>query len=227
MVAEELADAGFETVTAYSGSEALAKLSSLSVDAILTDVRMPGGDGFNLLKEIKSRNPEKPVVIFMTGYSDVSEADAYHEGAEAIFSKPIDYDALITTLRRLTAPIHERLGRRHDRFSVAADVSIEFQGVAEAKTARLLNIGRGGCFIALENTPPEVGTELRLKITFQNQNFSPIEGYALCRWRREESQGTEPPGAGLEFMQLTDESISNLVGLLKQHETKSFIPAKF
>jgi len=58
---------GYETSVAYSGNEAIEKLSSIKPDLILLDIVMPGLDGISLLKKIRAANSafkETPVIIF-------------------------------------------------------------------------------------------------------------------------------------------------------------------
>ena len=72
-------------------------------DAIITDVRMPGMDGFELLKEIHKIYPELPVII-MTAHSDMDSAmSAYDSGAFEYLPKPFDINEAIDLARRASA----------------------------------------------------------------------------------------------------------------------------
>src|SRR3712207_892544 len=75
-----LEDAGYETLVAHSGHEALELLSKRPVDAVVSDIRMPSGSGIELLDSIKATMPGKPVVLFMTAHSDITVEEAYHKG---------------------------------------------------------------------------------------------------------------------------------------------------
>ena len=55
---------------------------------VVSDIRMPGGDGSELLVSIKKFNPLTPRVIFITGYADLPLEEAYQQGTEAIILKP-------------------------------------------------------------------------------------------------------------------------------------------
>ncbi len=57
-----------ESETAVDGEDALVKLSQKRFDVVLTDIKMPRLDGYNLLKKVKEKHPETAVVV-MTGYS--------------------------------------------------------------------------------------------------------------------------------------------------------------
>jgi CheY-like chemotaxis protein len=69
----------------------------------VTDIRMPGGDGIELLRKIKAANREFPVVV-MSAYSDVSRNEAIELGADAVFSKPFNLENLRMTALGLLKP---------------------------------------------------------------------------------------------------------------------------
>ena len=72
-------------------------------DAIISDIRMPGMDGFDLIKEIHSSYPELPVII-MTAHSDMDSAmSAYESGAFEYLPKPFDINEVIELARRACA----------------------------------------------------------------------------------------------------------------------------
>ena len=86
---------GFEIALASSGDEALKLLKTFEPDAALTDIRMPGLDGFEVLKQITVPT------ILMTGHGDKESAiKAVEAGAFAFFEKPFDLDALEVAARR-------------------------------------------------------------------------------------------------------------------------------
>ena len=59
-----LEEKGYAVVTAENGRKALEEFSRDSFDLVITDLAMPGGDGFELLEEIKGRSPQTPVIVF-------------------------------------------------------------------------------------------------------------------------------------------------------------------
>jgi two-component system nitrogen regulation response regulator GlnG len=86
-----------------SASELIARLELPNEDppeALVTDVRMPGMSGLELLKEIKNRYPQLPVII-MTAYSDLDSAvAAFQGGAFEYLPKPFDVDQAVALIRR-------------------------------------------------------------------------------------------------------------------------------
>lgn len=89
---------------AYSGEEALEKLDTgirPELIVILSDINMPGMDGLSLLREIKTRWADMPVMM-VTAYGDDERrrrADEY--GAAEFLTKPVDFDLLKQQLRQL------------------------------------------------------------------------------------------------------------------------------
>ena len=91
---------GYDVVTAYSGEEGLDVFRKESPDVILTDIKMPGMDGLEVLKKIKELNPESEVII-ITGHGDIDSAiEALQYGASDFINKPIRDKALSIALNR-------------------------------------------------------------------------------------------------------------------------------
>ena len=105
LLARVLGD-GFEVETAPDGARALALVASRPWDVVLTDIRMPGADGFELLAAVKARAPATEVVL-MTGYATVQDAvRAMKQGAFDYLEKPFDPDAALAVVTR--AAEHKR-----------------------------------------------------------------------------------------------------------------------
>jgi CheY-like chemotaxis protein len=84
---------GFETVLAGSGEEAIDKLDQ-NPDVVILDIKMPGIDGHQALREIKKRFADLPIIM-LTGHGDLSSAkEALAEGAFDYLAKPCDIDLL-------------------------------------------------------------------------------------------------------------------------------------
>ncbi|MDE1982607.1 MAG: nitrogen regulation protein NR(I) [Betaproteobacteria bacterium] len=86
--------------TFSSAQDALALLDSETPRVVVSDIRMPGGSGFDLLDRLKVRHPDLPVII-MTAYSDLESAvSAFQGGAYEYLPKPFDVDHAIELVRR-------------------------------------------------------------------------------------------------------------------------------
>jgi two-component system NtrC family response regulator len=98
-----LEEEGFETLTANSGPETLDILSQAEVDLVLTDMKMPGMDGIELLEHIKARDPELPVIM-MTAHGTVDKAvEAMQKGAYSYILKPFDNERMILYVNKAIA----------------------------------------------------------------------------------------------------------------------------
>ena len=100
VIATALAHAGYECETHRSGASALAAVEQRGADAVVTDWKMEEMDGMELLREIRRRRPELPVIL-ITAYGSVSSAvAAMREGAFDYVTKPFDNDELRATIAR-------------------------------------------------------------------------------------------------------------------------------
>ncbi len=94
-----LKKAGFEVATAMSGEEAVEQFGSDPYSLVLSDYKMPGMDGAELLSRIKALAPTVPVIL-MTGYGSIELAvEAMRDGAYSFMTKPINMDALVSVAR--------------------------------------------------------------------------------------------------------------------------------
>lgn len=92
--------AGYTTYTANDGHAGIEKLHKESPAVVVLDLRMPGMDGIEVLKQIKKISGETPVII-ITAYSRVQSAvEAIKLGAYDYLSKPFDNDEIVITIQR-------------------------------------------------------------------------------------------------------------------------------
>jgi two-component system C4-dicarboxylate transport response regulator DctD len=106
MVASLLRDAGFDVVAAQGAGDALAALRTGYVGVVISDIRMPGKNGFEFLSEARRVVPSIPVIL-MTSFGDLLTAErAKREGAFGCLSKPFSREDLLHLLARaLPRPI--------------------------------------------------------------------------------------------------------------------------
>ena len=94
-LSRELVDAGFKVTLAANGEEAIARINNDCFDLVMTDLLMPGLDGFQVLKSAKQRGLQTMVII-LTGYGALESAvDALRLGADDFLQKPCDTDELL------------------------------------------------------------------------------------------------------------------------------------
>lgn len=98
-----LEDEGYEVLTALSGPEALEVHKTSDLDLILTDMKMPGMSGIELLENIKAIDPDLPLIM-MTAHGTVDKAvEAMQKGAYSYILKPFDNDRLIIYVKKAVA----------------------------------------------------------------------------------------------------------------------------
>jgi PAS domain S-box-containing protein len=91
---------GYEVLTAESGEAGIARFVEEAPDIVLTDIKMPGMDGIQVLKEIRGRTDDVEVII-ITGHGDIDNAiEALQYGASDFINKPIRDEALAVALHR-------------------------------------------------------------------------------------------------------------------------------
>ena len=115
---EWLGVSGFSVTSFTAPQRALDQVDPASVDCIVTDVRMQGLSGIDVLNHYRAAAPDLPVVL-LTGHGDVALAvDAMRGGAHDFIEKPYDAEHLVAILDRATG--HRRLGRELARLRRAA-----------------------------------------------------------------------------------------------------------
>lgn len=89
---------GFTVVSAENGHTAFEIVKSQKIHLVISDMRMPGGDGMSLLESIRAYDPSIPAVIFITGFVNVTEEEALAKGAHKVLSKPFDRKVLMSSV---------------------------------------------------------------------------------------------------------------------------------
>jgi DNA-binding NtrC family response regulator len=136
-LAEALAGESTEVHTAESAEVALAGLAEAQPDVVISDVRMPGLSGIELLKVLRERAPTADVIL-MTAYDDMpTVVSAMREGAFDFLSKPLDLYELRLVLGRLD---DDRRTRERARRAVEDDADRYDLGQLVGRDARMINI---------------------------------------------------------------------------------------
>jgi two-component system, OmpR family, response regulator len=97
MFARAIQSAGYSVDVAANGNEALRNLAATRYDAIVSDVMMPGMDGFELLRRVRSdaKIALTPVVLLTALVGEQSRAQGFGLGADVYLTKPVRFDALV------------------------------------------------------------------------------------------------------------------------------------
>jgi two-component system response regulator HydG len=107
---------GFEVILAEDGASGLGRVQETAPDVLVTDLRMPGMDGIELLRRARESNPDL-IVVLMTAFAEVETAvRAMQEGAEHYLTKPLQIDELVLVIRRAL----ERRSLKHEATELRA-----------------------------------------------------------------------------------------------------------
>ncbi len=99
ILVEVLADAGAQVDEAESATVALAKVRAKHYDAVISDIRMPGVNGVELMTRINQEITPRPKLFLCSGFNDVSAEVDSDLGIVRIFSKPFSVEEIVEALR--------------------------------------------------------------------------------------------------------------------------------
>ncbi|MHC4235950.1 MAG: sigma-54-dependent transcriptional regulator, partial [Planctomycetota bacterium] len=110
-LAQVLQEEGFDVIACADGSEAFKALKSSAVDAVITDLRMPGISGMELIDHAAKLVPEATIIV-ITAFGEVETAvEAMKKGVRDYICKPLIFDEVIFKLKRLLA--HDNLAKEN------------------------------------------------------------------------------------------------------------------
>jgi CheY-like chemotaxis protein len=158
---------GFDTLLAGSGEEAIDKLRE-DPDVVVLDIKMPGMDGHETLREIKNRKPDLPVIM-LTGHGALPSAlEAREKGAYDYLTKPCDIDTLATkiieaskfeksedvrtekSLREVMIPIEEYTTLNQESTVKEAIDKLRESFYAKVSTSRIMETGHRSILVVDE-----------------------------------------------------------------------------
>jgi len=149
-LAELLEDEGYTVETAYSGERALELASAEIFDTVLTDVRMPGISGVDLIKRLRGLNPDTSFLLMTAYSSDAVLSEALRAGVRAVLTKPVELDLLLARLPHDVAKVLVIEGDRAVGAElVAALTSRGYTALLETDSANGEALARGGSFDAV------------------------------------------------------------------------------
>jgi two-component system, NtrC family, response regulator AtoC len=144
LLKDALTDEGLDVGGVASAEEAMAFLAQEPVDLVLTDLRLPGADGLELLRWLRGRK-SPPAVLLVTAFGTIDQAvEALKEGADDFLTKPLDLDHLAVRVARILE--HRRLRQEVARYREALEGD-DFHGM----------VGRSPPMVALFRDLAQVG----------------------------------------------------------------------
>jgi len=194
----------YEVTLAEDGAKGLQLLQKNNFDVILSDVKMPGTDGMELLDRVQALAPDVPMVM-ISGHGSVEMAiEATKKGAYDFITKPPDLNRLLITLRNAV-----------DRNNLVSETK-----VLKRKAAKTYDIiGETPAILKIKETIEKVApTEARVLITGENGTGKEL----VARWIHEKSPRANMPLVEVNCASIPSELIeSELFG----HEKGSFTSA--
>lgn len=221
IVASELEFMGGKVFQAENISVAKSILSQHKIDLIVSDIRMPGGTGIDLLDSVKSQDVNLPPIVLITGFADITQEEAFHKGAEALMNKPFKLDDLIQVASRYTSPVEKRFSDAE----ITATKELAETFSHSFREDDCLAVGRGGMSICFspKGRKFDIGESLRFSVKFSDLTLS---GVGICRWAKINESMEGRQALGIEFVNLEKETLNFLLNHINsQDNLKPFIPS--
>jgi len=164
---------GYEVSTARSGHEALLQLAESVPDLIVSDIRMPGMDGYELARQLRgSQRTALVPIVFLTAKDETSDRiEGFRAGIDAYLTKPFEPDELIAVVNSILIRVertHSQIARLMSATSAETN-SVNFQDeqLTEAENRVATAVSRG-----LSNK--EIATELEISVRTVENHISHI-----------------------------------------------------
>ena len=169
VVARSLEVDGHEVTTASNGKEGLAAFEGQRVPIVITDIKMPGMDGIEVLKRIKEGSPDTEVII-ITGHGDIDSAiEALHFGASDFITKPFRGETLAIAIQRAEDKIDIR--RRLKEYT------LDLEGKIATATAELRRRSKFLSNLIRSSNDAIIATDENLVIVVFNPEAERIVGH--------------------------------------------------
>jgi DNA-binding NarL/FixJ family response regulator len=163
----------YEVSTARSGYEALMQLAEAVPDLIISDIRMPGMDGYKLARQLRA-SPRTALVpiVFLTAKDETADRiEGFHAGIDAYLTKPFEADeltAVVNAILRRVERTHSQIARLvSSGHAVEAPVSFHDDALTDAENRVAIAVSRG-----LSNK--EISAELEISVRTVENHISHI-----------------------------------------------------
>jgi PAS domain S-box-containing protein len=161
---------GYEVIPALNGAEGLEAFAREKPSIVITDIKMPGMDGIEVLEKIKERDPDTEVII-ITGHGDIDNAiESLKYGASDFINKPIRDEALSIAL--------ERAKEKLDIKRKLKEHTIDLEKKIEVATSELRRQTNFQIKLIRSSNDGIVATDRDLKIVIYNPGAENIFGYS-------------------------------------------------
>ena len=147
-VAETLRVEGYEVTTARRGAEALTRIAESLPDLIVSDIRMPGMDGYELVRNLRASARTKLIpLVFLTAKDETTDRIAgFRSGVDAYLTKPFEPDELVAVVANILKRVesmHAEIARLFGKTEAAAQEPIRDEELTDAEWRIAEAVARG------------------------------------------------------------------------------------
>jgi len=132
-----LTDGGYQVEMASNGEEALKTIAEHDFDVVILDLKLPGKDGIEVLREAREKKPQLKGVIITAYPSVLSAVEAMKEGAIDYLTKPFDLNELEKLIRETLGPVQVEIKPKAPSETAIAEPIIAEEVKAEEEKARV------------------------------------------------------------------------------------------
>ncbi len=147
-VAETLRAEGYEVTTARRGAEALTRIAESLPDLIVSDIRMPGMDGYELVRNLRASARTKLIpIVFLTAKDETADRIAgFRTGVDAYLTKPFEPDellAVVANILRRVESMHAEIARLFSKTEAAVPEPVRDEELTDAEWRVAEAVARG------------------------------------------------------------------------------------
>lgn len=199
-----------KVILASDDESALRQIDSHpNIDFALYEVGGPIERGIAFLQRITPSRLESVPVFFVTDRNDEPLEAAFFNGVEGVFNKPLHFDELVKGVAFTYGVIQQDANRQFRRQRIH-NARAQVSTGANPLSGFVTNISPGGMFISSSSVLPPANQVVDFKIEFGDDERIEVSGRAIVRWLRPFREFGRPPGFGLEFTSLDEETVEKL-----------------
>ena len=147
-VAETLRAEGYEVTTARRGADALVSIAESLPDLIVSDIRMPGMDGYELVRNLRASARTKLIpIVFLTAKDETTDRIAgFRSGVDAYLTKPFEPDELVAVVANILKRVestHAEIARLFGRTDLSEQEPVRDEDLTEAEWRVAEAVARG------------------------------------------------------------------------------------
>jgi len=211
---------------AESARRAEELIRSNDYDLVVTDNRMPGGSGVDLIMATRESRKDLPMIL-MSAFSDLSWEEVLDHGADTFLVKPFPMKSIIETANTLTTPLEELLATE---IKAVPDkkLQIEFESVIKSGIQGRLRFGRRGFFVGVDRDFPMEGEEIHFQFNFRQGELKEFAGIGRVEWVRSSANSASgtllPAGIGVSLVSLFPDSLKPFLTLHGRTSLRASVP---